>query len=85
MRETGEIPDPRDAQMSPLKRENTKLPERLAQSEQTSTSSPIFRNQALAHFADQHEEVVRLREVAVGKAKVSRLPGPRTTVIGSCS
>ncbi|MFE5072587.1 hypothetical protein [Streptomyces halstedii] len=85
LREAGEIPDPREAQISRLKVENTKLRERLAQSEQTVDELTEFRSQALARLAAQHEEIVRLREAAAGKAKVSRLPAPRTAVIGSCS
>lgn len=44
-----------------------------------------FRAQALARLAAQHEEIVRLREAALGTSRVSRLPAPRTTVIGTCS
>ncbi|MYV94249.1 hypothetical protein [Streptomyces sp. SID1034] len=85
MREAGEIPDPREAQISRLKAENTKLRERLAQSEQTVDGLTDFRTQALAQLAAQHEEIVRLREIAAGTTRVSHLPAPRTTVIGSCS
>lgn len=85
MHEAGEIPDPREAQITRLKAENTKLRERLAQSEQTVDELTDFRTQALARLAAQHEEIVRLREAAAGTTQVRRLPAPRTTVIGSCS
>ncbi|WP_155055686.1 hypothetical protein [Streptomyces blattellae] len=85
MRETGEIPDPREAQITRLKAENTKLRERLARSEETVEELSDFRSQALARLAAQHEEIVRLRQAAAGTNRVSRLPAPRTTVIGTCS
>ncbi|MEU4501679.1 hypothetical protein [Streptomyces sp. NPDC024089] len=85
MREVGEFPDSREAQISGLREENTKLRERLAQSEQTVDELTDFRSQALARLAAQHEEIVRLREAAAGKAKVSCLTAPRTAVIGSCN
>ncbi|QRX90439.1 MULTISPECIES: hypothetical protein [Streptomyces] len=85
MRETGEIPDPREAQITRLKAENAKLRERLAASEQEIDEITDFRGQALARLAAQHEEIVRLRESVAGTSPVSRLPAPRTTVIGTCS
>jgi hypothetical protein len=85
MREVGEIPDPREAQIARLKEENTKLRERLAKSEQTIDELSDFRTQALARLAAQHEEIVRLREITAGTTRVSHLPPPRTTVIGTCS
>lgn len=85
LQDAGEIPDPRETQIARLKTEITKLRERLAQSEQTVDELTDFRAQALARLAAQHEEIVRLREVAAGTSRVSRLPSPRTTVIGSCS
>ncbi|GAA3311007.1 hypothetical protein [Streptomyces cinereospinus] len=85
LQDAGEIPDPREAQIARLKAENSKLRDRLAQSEQTIEELTDFRAQALAQLAAQHEEIVRLRESAAGASRVSRLPAPRTTVIGSCS
>jgi hypothetical protein len=85
LREAGEIPDPREAQITRLKAQNAKLRERLAQSEQTIDELTDFRSQALARLAAQHEEITRLREVAAGSASVARLPVARTTVIGTCS
>ncbi|WP_030574846.1 hypothetical protein [Streptomyces aureocirculatus] len=85
IQEAGEIPDPREAQIARLKAENTKLRERLAQSEQTIAELTDFRSQALARLAAQHEEIIRLRDAVVEASRVSRLPAPRTTVIGTCS
>ncbi|MGA5364019.1 hypothetical protein [Streptomyces purpurascens] len=85
LQQTGEIPDSREAQITRLKAENAKLRERLAQSEQTIDELTDFRTQALARLAAQHEEIVRLREAAAGASRVSRLPAPRTTVIGTCN
>ncbi|MFI1868853.1 hypothetical protein [Streptomyces jumonjinensis] len=85
MREAGGIPDPHEAQVARLKAENTKLRERFAQSEPTINELMDFRSQALTRLAAQHEEIVRLCEAAVGTSTVSRLPAPRTTVIGKCS
>lgn len=85
LHDAGEIPDPREAQITRLKAENNRLKERLDQSEQRNNELSEFRTQALAQLAAQHEEIVRLREAAAGTSRVSRLPAPRTTVIGTCS
>ncbi|MFF2808259.1 hypothetical protein ACFVT2_14020 [Streptomyces sp. NPDC058000] len=87
MHQAGEIPDPREAQIVRLKAENTKLRERLAQSEQTVDELSDFRGHALARLAAQHEEIVHLRQTAAAASRVVRLPAARssTTVIGSCS
>ncbi|MFJ2202837.1 hypothetical protein [Streptomyces violaceusniger] len=85
MHEAGEIPDPREAQITRLKAENTKLRERLAQSERTVDELTDFRAQALARLAAQHEEIVHLRGTAAAANHVTRLPAARTTTIGTCS
>ncbi|MER5358089.1 hypothetical protein [Streptomyces sp. NPDC002785] len=85
LQQAGDIPDPREAQIARLKAANAKFKERLVRSEQTIDELTEFRTQALARLAAQHEEIVRLREAATGTSRVSRLPAPRTTVIGSCS
>ena len=58
----GEQPDPRDAQITRLKDEITRLKERLAQSDATITELTGFRSQALARLAAQHDEITRLRQ-----------------------
>lgn len=78
-------PDPHEAQITRLKAENAELGERLTPSEQTISELKNFRTQTPARLAAQHEEIVRLREAAAGTSRVSRLPAPRTTVIGTCS
>ncbi|MFF9765040.1 hypothetical protein ACF1GT_00095 [Streptomyces sp. NPDC014636] len=85
LQQAGDIPDPREAQITRLKAENAKLRDRLTPSEQAITELTDFRTQALARLAAQHEEIVRLREAAAGTSRVSRLPAPRITVIGTCS
>ncbi|MEU0214899.1 hypothetical protein ABZ281_07115 [Streptomyces sp. NPDC006265] len=85
LQQAGEIPDPREAQITRLKAENAKLRERLAKSEQTIDELTDFRTQALARLAAQHEEIVHLRATAAETASVTRLPGARTTVIGTCN
>ncbi|TLQ47416.1 hypothetical protein FEF34_34730 [Streptomyces marianii] len=55
-----------------------------------SAGMPSFRSASrkvpgfIARLAAQHEEIVRLREAAAGAGRVSRLPAPGTTVIGTC-
>lgn len=85
LQQAGERPDPREAQIARLKTENAKLKERLTKSEQINTELADFRHQALARLAAQHEEITRLRESAAERSRVSRLPAPRTLVIGTCS
>ncbi|WP_319326432.1 hypothetical protein [Streptomyces sp. PA03-2a] len=87
LQDAGEIPDPREAQVARLKAENSKLKERLAQSEQTIDSLTDFRAQALARLEAQHEEIVHLRQTTATASRVARLPAARssTTVIGTCS
>ncbi|MGO8956624.1 MAG: hypothetical protein ACLQFR_04535 [Streptosporangiaceae bacterium] len=75
-RDAGERPDPRDAQISRLKDEITRLKERLAQSDATISELTGFRSQALARLAAQHHEITRLRQEAHLAARVRRLPVP---------
>ena len=64
LRNAGEQPDPRDAQVARLKDEITRLKERLAQSDATTSELAGFRDQALARLAAQHHEITRLRREA---------------------
>lgn len=84
LQQAGDIPDPREAQITRLNAENAKLRDRLTPSEQAITELTDFRTQPLARLAAQHEEIVRLRDAAAGTSRVSRLPAPRIT-IGTCS
>ncbi len=76
LRQAGERPDPRDAQVARLKEEITQLKERLAQSASTITELTGFRDQALARFAAQHDEITRLRQEVRLAADIRRLPVP---------
>jgi hypothetical protein len=81
--ETGDHPDPRDAQITRLKNQATALKQRLAQSANTIDDLTDFRAQALAQLAAQHDEITRLRRLTNQSGRVRRLPRP--SVIGSCN
>ncbi|MDQ0758825.1 hypothetical protein [Streptomyces canus] len=85
LQQAGDVPDPREAQITCVKTENAKLRERLDRLKQTIDELTDFHTQALARLAAQHEEIIRLREAAAGTSWVSRLPSPRTMVIGTGS
>jgi hypothetical protein len=85
LQQAGDHPDPRDAQLTRLKSDNSHLKERLAQAELTIDELTNFRTQALSRLAAQHAEILRLRATADGATRVTRLPASRTTAIGSCS
>lgn len=81
---TGDLPDPRDAQIARLKSEVTTLKERLTRRDQAITEQTDFRTQALSQLAAQHEEITRLRRHTDETTNVRRLPG-RTATTGPCS
>jgi hypothetical protein len=72
--QAGEQPDPRDAQITQLKDEITRLNERLVQSVATIIDLTEFRTQALARLAAQHDEILRLRRQVGPPAVIRRLP-----------
>jgi hypothetical protein len=74
--DSGERPDPRDAQAARLKDEITRLKERLARADATISELTGFRSQALARLAAQHNEITRLRQEVRLAAGVRRLPAP---------
>jgi len=76
LRNAGEQPDPRDAQVARLKDEIARLKERLAQSGTTISELAGFRDQALARLAAQHDEITRLRQEIRLAAGIRRLPVP---------
>lgn len=84
MRDNGERPDPRQAQITRLNDEVTALKRRLTQAADTIDELTDFRNQALSRLAEQHDEISRLRDSAAAASQVRRLPRPATT-IGPCS
>jgi len=84
LRQAGNQPDPRDAQITRLKNETATLKQRLAESTSTIDKLTEFRTQALAQLATQHDEITRLRTSAAEASRVRRLPS-RTITIGPCS
>lgn len=82
--QAGELPDPRDAQITRLKDEAARLKERLAQSVAAISDLNAFRTQALARLAAQHDEITRLRQQSKRIARARRLP-IRTSGTGPCS
>lgn len=74
--QAGDLPDPRDAQISRLKDENAALLQRLADRDTTITTLTGFREQALARLAAQHDEIARLRTQNKRAATVRLLPAP---------
>ena len=72
--QSGERPDPRDAQVERLKNEVTRLKERLAQTDATITGLTELPDQALARLAAQHDEITRLRHDLQRAASIRRLP-----------
>jgi len=61
LRGTGDLPDPRDAQIARLKADNTALRQRLTEQDAIITGHTTFRQQATSRLAAQHEELQRLR------------------------
>lgn len=76
LRTAGERPDPRDAQVARLKDEITRLKQRLAQAQATTSELAGFRDKAIARLAAQHDEITRLRQEVHLAASVRRLPAP---------
>jgi hypothetical protein len=84
LQQTGQIPDPKTAQIERLKTEIDKLRNRLAQANSTIDELTDFRTRALARLAAQHEEILRLRTLADSKANVTRLSPTRQKITGPC-
>jgi hypothetical protein len=76
IQQSGEQPDPRDAQAERLKSEIVRLRERLAESAGTITGLSEFRAHALARIAAQHDEITRLRHDLQRAGTIRRLPSP---------
>jgi hypothetical protein len=83
VRQDGQVPDPRIAQINRLKADIDKLRNRLSQADQKIADLVDFRAQALSRLAAQYEEIVRLRDAAAGASRVIHLPVNRATSIGS--
>jgi hypothetical protein len=74
MHAVGDLPDPRDAQISRLKNEAVTLRQRIGRRDATITELTDFRTQALARLAAQHDEITRLRRDVRQAASIRRLP-----------
>jgi hypothetical protein len=61
MRDAGQIPDPRAAQIDRLKKDNTELRERVAARDTALAELTAFKTLALSRLAAQHDEIQRLR------------------------
>jgi hypothetical protein len=77
LRDAGNIPDPRDAQIARLKADNDALRRRLAEQDTVIAGHTAFRQQAVSRLAAQHEELQRLRDALARPAK----PGGRTAAL----
>lgn len=84
IRQTGDLPDPRDSQISRLKNEITTLKQRLAHRDDTIVALTDFRAEVLGRLAAQHDEISRLRRGDDEASSVRRLP-TRAPTIGPCS
>jgi len=74
--QASEQPDPRDAQITRLKDEVTRLKERLAQSATTISDLTDFQTQALSRLTTQHDEITRLRTTLATRGNIRSLPQP---------
>jgi hypothetical protein len=83
LQQAGEVPDPRLAQITRLKADNTALHLRLAQRDRTIAELGTFKTQALSRLAAQHDEITHLRAAAEITTNVRRLP-TRAPIIGPC-
>jgi hypothetical protein len=81
LRQAGDIPDRRDAQIAGLKDEVAALRQRLADRDTTITGLSEFRDQAIARLAAQHDEINRLRTQNKRSAAVHLLPAPGDRVV----
>lgn len=83
-RDTGERPDPRDAQIDRLKNEITALTRRLDHATSRLDELTDFREQALAQLAAQHDEITRLRANAAAASHVTPLRRS-AALVGPCN
>jgi chromosome segregation ATPase len=73
LRQSGESPDPRTAQINRLKNEVTALKARVARADRTIEELADFRAQALSRLAAQREEIIRLRSALNSSGNVISL------------
>jgi hypothetical protein len=87
LRQAGEAPDPRVAQIERLKAEVDKLKTNIALANSTIQDLTDFRSRALARLTAQHDEIIQLRAANHPTTAVTRLPKrPKSQqkVIGPC-
>ena len=87
LRQAGETPDPRVAQIERLKAEVDKLKTNIAQANSTIHDLTDFRSRALARLTAQHDEIIQLRAANDPAAVITRLPKrlkSQQKVIGPC-
>jgi hypothetical protein len=78
LRGSGTTPDPRDAQITRLKKENDGLRQRLASRDAALRDLEQFKALAISRLAAQHDEIIRLRRQATAaKAGKVRTLTPR--------
>jgi hypothetical protein len=76
VRQAGQTPDPRDAQITRLKSHIDPLTRRIADRDHAVAKLTEFQSHALSRLAAQHEEIIRLREALERTSNVHRLPTP---------
>jgi hypothetical protein len=84
MRASGTAPDPRDAQITRLKKDNDKLRQKLAGRDAALRGLEQFKALAISRLAAQHDEITRLRRrpTAANAGNVRALT-PRTGAPGA--
>lgn len=81
LRGSGDIPDPRDAQVARLKAAGDELRQKLADRDATIRDLEQFKELALSRLAAQHDEITRLRRQSATamagnvRSIASRIPG----------
>jgi hypothetical protein len=74
IRQAGDTPDPREAQISRLKTQIAELQERLTRQHSAITELTEFKAQALSRLAAQHDELTLLRRDIQHAASIRRRP-----------
>jgi hypothetical protein len=81
LRAAGTAPDPRDAQITRLKKDNNELRHKLADRDAALRDLEQFKTLAISRLAAQHDEISRLRHQATAakagniRSLIPRLPG----------
>jgi hypothetical protein len=83
LREAGQVPDHRHAQITRLKHEIAALRQRLAERDQTIATLTDFKTEALSRLATQHDEITHLRAGVAASSNIRRLPTRAATLRSS--